>query len=117
MTWLPGMKRVPNDAENRDGAGPWKYLDSGALHPYSGHGRAVITHKDGWTALGIVDISVDKRPGSHSTFAIEGTYLFNEALAIAAKAFPQIITRIGKIYDVTDQYTLDRQGRRLRHND
>lgn len=88
FTWAEGMKE-----RWLGGAGPWKHLDSKTLHP-DAHGDAWLTHLDGWTALGIGDRSVDRRPNSHSTFAVEGTYEFDEMLSMARTAFPAVVARI-----------------------
>lgn len=56
-------------------------------------GRAALTHKDGWTALGFCDRSVDRRGGSNSNFLMRGTYEFAEALERAKQLFPSIFKR------------------------
>ncbi len=96
--WVPGMRRRPPDeGGSGGGAGPWKFLDSKKLNPGGEHGSAQLTHLDGWTALGITDNSVDERGGSHSTFAMEGTFDFAEALALAGRYFPEVVERIGSV--------------------
>ncbi len=92
MTWAPGMGRLM-----QQGAGPWEYLDSGKLNPGGKHGDALLTQKDGWTALGITDRSVDSRPGSHSTFAMQGTFDFDQSLDLAKQFYGEVIDRIGEI--------------------
>lgn len=91
FVYLPGGKR-----SNDDGAGPWKYLDSQSLHP-NAHGRARLTHLDGWTALGIGDRSVDERGGSHSTFAFPALLDFDQAVEAATRHFPEVMARIGLV--------------------
>lgn len=51
---------------------PWATLDSKELCDGGryAHGQLWLHHKDGWTALGIVDNSVDERKNSRSVFAI-----------------------------------------------
>lgn len=92
-TWLPGMR-----SRVRDSVGPWKYLDSKALHPARNGadptGEAWLTWEDGWTALGIEDRTVDHRPNSHATFAMQGEYGFTEALAYARHHFPEVVARV-----------------------
>lgn len=53
-----------------------------------------LTHEAGWTMLGCWDRSVDTRPGSNSTFIIEGTHDFSAALEQARTAFPKTFARI-----------------------
>ncbi len=91
FVYIPGGKRV-----RRNTTWPWKYLDSEQLHP-QGQGDAWLTHKAGWTALGIGDQSVDNRPGSNSVFAIRGIYDFSQALCLARMSFPNVVDRIGLI--------------------
>ncbi len=81
---------------SRNKAWPWKFLDSSELHPNK-HGNAWLTHKEGWTALGIGDQSVDNRSGSHSTFVIQGIYDFSQTLYFARMSFPNVVDRIGLI--------------------
>ena len=64
--------------------------DPGAPHP---EGHAKLHHKDGWTALAFWDYSVDRRGNSNSAFFIEGTHSFDEAVALATKAYPQTWAR------------------------
>lgn len=56
-------------------------------------GRAVIHHKDGWTAMGFWDRSVDTRGGCNSVFFAEGTHDFAGMVAIANEKFPTIMRR------------------------
>lgn len=58
--------------------------ESGRLH-----------HKDGWTAYGLPDNTVDHRPGSHSTFLAKGEFSEAEMIELAQKIFPSITKRIG----------------------
>jgi hypothetical protein len=92
FVYLPNGKQVM-----RNTTWPWTFLDAKILQPRE-HGAAWLTHKLGWTAMGIGDMSVDKRPGSNSTFAIRGTYDFSQALYLVQSAFPHVIARIGKVY-------------------
>lgn len=85
----PGMKVQWGFCRNN----PWGYsIDGGLL---KGHKeRFVLTHKDGWTALSFVDNTVDKRPGSNSSFLAEGTFTLDEMFELARKNFPHIAARI-----------------------
>ena|ERR1019366_3343006 len=57
-------------------------------------GEALIHHKDDWTAMAFWDRSVDTRPGSNSVFLAEGTFNFDEMMALAKEYFPQVLNRI-----------------------
>lgn len=69
----------------------------GGFCPHYGNRRsyakAKLTHWKGWTALGFWDSSGDTRPGSDSNFFMEGTLRFEDAMAEAMRAFPEIIER------------------------
>lgn len=56
-------------------------------------GIAFVHHRDGWTALGFWDRSVDNRPGSNSNFFFKGTHTFSEMKDLASKHFPNIVSR------------------------
>jgi hypothetical protein len=74
---------------------PWGYQVDSGLCP-SGpqvEGRAMIHHKDGWTALSFWDRSVDRRSGSNSNFLAEGTFTFAEMVEFAKERFPKIMAR------------------------
>lgn len=77
---------------------PWDSWD-GPLQPKSGpQGRALLFYKreDGgpiWTALGFIDCSVDRRPGSHSTFFADSHLSFADMLADAREHWPHIFER------------------------
>lgn len=74
---------------------PWGHnIDSGLCPKDSDvQGRAIIHHKDQWTALSFWDRSVDRRGGSNSNFLAEGTHTFDEMVAIAKENFPEIMAR------------------------
>lgn len=57
------------------------------------YAKAKLTHRAGWTVLGMWDSSGDTRPGSDSNFFMQGTLSFEDALAEARRAFPEIIER------------------------
>jgi hypothetical protein len=55
----------------------------------------VMLKKDGWTAVGRRDNTVDTRPGSHSTFAFQHDMTLGEAVQQARATFPEIFERTG----------------------
>jgi hypothetical protein len=57
-------------------------------------GKAILHHKDGWTALGFWDRSGDSRYNSNSNFLVRGTYTFDEMLALAKEQFHGIFARM-----------------------
>jgi hypothetical protein len=50
-------------------------------------GIALIHHKSGWTALSFWDRSVDPRGACNSNFFAEGTFTFDEMVAMAKHRF------------------------------
>ncbi len=50
-------------------------------------GEALIHHKAGWTALSFWDRSVDTRGACNSTYFAEGTFSFDEMIAMAKTRF------------------------------
>lgn len=73
---------------------PWDRID-GRLNPEREvEGQALLHHKDGWTALAFADRTVDRRPGSNSTFIFEQILDFEGALAEARRVFPKIVERV-----------------------
>ena len=50
-------------------------------------GEAVLHHKDGWTALSFWDRSVDKRGACNSTYFAQGTFSFDDMVAMAKERF------------------------------
>lgn len=77
---------------------PWGWEVDGGLAPRIGRaeapqGRAALHHKGGWTALSFWDRSGDSRGNSSSTFLLEGTLTFAEALAEARERFPVLFKR------------------------
>lgn len=57
-------------------------------------GVARLTHKPGWTVVGIHDYTGDKRPGSLSLFILEGVHDLDRAVELAKKRFPGIWKRM-----------------------
>lgn len=90
-----GISQYGPEVYNFCAINPWGYeIDSG-LCP-SGpeiEGRALVHHKDGWTAMSFWDRSVDKRGKCNSNFFAEGTHTFDEMVAIAKDHFPKIMAR------------------------
>lgn len=74
---------------------PWGYSVDEKLCPEGPQteGIALVHYKDGWTALSFWDRSVDKRGGCNSNFLAEGTFSFEEMLAIAREKFPNVMKR------------------------
>ena len=52
-------------------------------------GEARLTHESDMTILGIWDRSVDKRPGSHSTYIALGTHDFETMRRLCAETYPE----------------------------
>lgn len=89
-TWLPGMRRVHyGDDEN---SGPWGYngLDCDAFSTRGWH----LEKKDGWTAIGLEDRTVDRRPASHSVFAADANLTFDEMFDVAEARFAEVVERL-----------------------
>lgn len=57
-------------------------------------GKALVHHRDGWTALAFWDRTGDSRGNSCSVFVLEGDLDFDQALAAAGKLFPEVFERI-----------------------
>jgi hypothetical protein len=76
-------------------AGPFKSLD-GWLTPSNTkkQSTAAVHHRDGWTAIGIHDYTVDKRGGANSVFVMDSDLSFDRALTYAREFFPAIVERI-----------------------
>lgn len=71
---------------------PWGRKIDGTLTPEDisqGEGIALVTHKQGWTALSFWDRTVDKRRGSHSTYVINSIHTFEEMVILAKENFPK----------------------------
>lgn len=83
----PGMRRA------RPNVTPWGGSLDSAEFAYTS--TWVMRKRDGWTAIGRRDNTVDSRPGSHSTFAFHADLTIEEAEAEAARLFPEIFERTG----------------------
>lgn len=70
---------------------PWGYGIDGLYK------KERLSHKDGWTAWGRADYTVDSRSGSHSTFLAEGIFTEEEMIGLAKHFFPSIAKRIGLV--------------------
>jgi hypothetical protein len=55
--------------------------------PSGAEGPALLHHKDGWTALAFWDRTVDKRGACNSVYMAEGTYTFDQMVAMARERF------------------------------
>lgn len=78
------------------------YLDGG-FAPRVGReeapqGHAKLTHvpEQGITVLAFWDRTGDQRGASHSTFVVDGHHSFDDALALAREAFPEVFERFGQ---------------------
>lgn len=83
---------------------PWKFQVDSRLCPAGpeAEGRALIHHKDGWTALSFWDRSVDKRGKCNSNFLAEGTFTFDEMWYFAQQYFPHVTRRFNfEVREVT----------------
>ncbi len=59
----------------------------------STEGKALVHHKNGWTALSFWDRSVDSRGGCNSTFFAQGDFTFDDMVQLAKVNFPSIWNR------------------------
>lgn len=75
--------------------GPWGLSIDGSLAPKNDRtaNKAVVTHKDGWTALSFWDYTIDSRPGANANFLTRGEYDFAEMIELATEQWPQIMRR------------------------
>lgn len=65
-------------------------------------GKALLTHKDGWTAIGFWDRTGDSRGNSNSNFFVQGTYTFDEMVKLATAAYPLLWRRFGRVEELKD---------------
>lgn len=56
-------------------------------------GRALLTHRDGWTAIAFWDRSLDRRPASNSAFFVPGTLTFAQIVRVARYNWPKVWAR------------------------
>jgi len=80
---------------------PWEQIDGPLLpkdHTKQGHGQFHI--KDKWVAISIHDYTVDRRPGSHSTFFLRGGYRNVTMVLEELYLYPffvRVLDRIGEL--------------------
>ena len=82
---------LPFHPERMDAALAPRNASGGEVH----QGLASYGLLNGWTIISFWDNSIDRRPGSSSTFFIEGAHYFEEALEIAREDFPKVFARLG----------------------
>lgn len=94
--WMPGMQSVPYHVQRDHLPGVLQShgLD-GSYAPLGPEveGRALLHHVHGRTVLAFWDRSVDQRGGSNSAFILRGVLTFEEAVARAKAAFPEVWAR------------------------
>jgi hypothetical protein len=57
-------------------------------------GRALLHHKNGWTAISFWDRSVDTRGGCNSTYFAKGTFTFDQMVEMAKRRFAERWSRM-----------------------
>jgi len=76
---------------------PWRYSIDGAVFVGSKYvyreGYIHSVKRDGWTAVGWADNSIDQRPASHSTFLAKGDFTNEELIALARAQWPKVFSR------------------------
>lgn len=83
-------RRPPREQKKE---GPWDPFKpggpDGGLQPEGPQeeGKALLHHKDGWTALAFWDRTVDHRGNSCSTYIAEGVFTFTEMVEMAKTRF------------------------------
>lgn len=70
-----------------------KYIDYSFVDFTKKEGEAVVTAHASVTILAFKDNSVDTRPGSHSTFVIEGLPTPEDALRLCKEQWPEVFER------------------------
>lgn len=102
----PGGRSLGLGRRGQD-IGPWGLKVDSRLQPLAAggtkeqrpygeeapQGRALLHHKDGWTALAFWDRTGDSRSNSNSTFLFDTTLSFDEALVAAKENFPELFER------------------------
>jgi|SRR5271157_5915254 len=90
--------RSSNGTETRDLKQPFGRYPDGSLAPEGPQvqGAAVLHQKDGWTAIGFWDRTGDDRGNSNSNFIVQGTFSYDEMVAMAQEAYPLIWKRVGR---------------------
>jgi hypothetical protein len=98
--WAPGMKSLSCYTPD---CLPWRQVEPDLCPGFDpmrrwarrveNEGEALLHHKNGWTALSLWDRSVDDRGGCSSQFFAEGTFSFEEMVALARETFPEVWQR------------------------
>lgn len=91
----PGMISVRQTEVNH----PFGQYPDGTLCPQGPQwqGKALLHHKDGWTAIGFWDRTGDMRGNSNSNFIVRGTYTFDEMCKLAEEQYPELWKRFGTV--------------------
>ena len=92
--WRPGMDSMSMRAAAE--MQPWGYnIDSGLCPKKTRRQGVAVRHfKDGWTAIAFWDNTIDDRPGSHSTFLVEGQFSFEQMVEMAREQYPSVWARL-----------------------
>lgn len=56
-------------------------------------GRALLTHRNGWTVVAFWDRSVDRRGACNSAFIVKGEMTFEQATRVARHRWPEVWAR------------------------
>lgn len=70
-------------------------IDTGVFPKPSTTGVLYTDRRGGWTAIAVWDNSVDRRPGSHSTFVVAADVNTEELLRLAKEQWPEVFSRRG----------------------
>lgn len=71
-------------------------------------GRALLTRRNGWTAIAFWDRSVDRRGACNSAFIVKGEMSFAQVVRVARHRWPEVWARFS--FGVVE---VDGQGRRI----
>jgi hypothetical protein len=96
--WAPGMANGQADVGRLWGRETWARIDGLFVPNQAGVARLSVMRGgpfEGWSFLSMQDNTVDKRPGSHSTFALMGAHDWASALEHSERVFPEVCARIG----------------------
>lgn len=74
-------------------ATPWGFDIDYSIKGLVRTGIVSYGQKDGWSVIVIPDRSVDSRPGSHSTFAVQALLSKDELIANARAQWPEVFNR------------------------
>src|SRR5688572_3467525 len=93
--FAPGQKPASSEKKTL----PWPEIDavlcpdyvaSGTPEEAQVEGRALLHHRDGWTALAFWDRSVDARLGANSVFIAKGDFDLAGMIELARSQFPDV---------------------------